>query len=52
MRKWVIDPGAPSAADAIGGYAALLIPIGVILLVFAVGFWVFQRETPHIAENL
>jgi ABC-2 type transport system permease protein len=52
MREWVIDPHAPSAAEAIGGYAALLIPIGVILLVFAVGFWVFQRETPHIAENL
>src|SRR5213075_1547354 len=27
MRKWVIDPHAPSAAEAIGGYAALLIPI-------------------------
>jgi ABC-2 type transport system permease protein len=52
MRKWVIDPSAPSAAEAIGGYVALLIPIGVILAVFAVGFWVFQRETPHIAENL
>jgi ABC-2 type transport system permease protein len=52
MRKWVIDPGAPSAVEAIGGWVAMLIPIGVILLVFAVGFWVFQRETPHIAENL
>jgi ABC-2 type transport system permease protein len=52
MRKWVIDPSAPSAAEAIGGYAHLLIPIGVIVGVFAVGFWVFQRETPHIAENL
>jgi ABC-2 type transport system permease protein len=52
MRKWVIDPNAPSAAEAIGGYAALLIPIGVIVAVFALGFWVFQRETPHIAENL
>jgi ABC-2 type transport system permease protein len=52
MRKWVIDPSAPSAAEAIGGTAKLLIPIGVILAVFALGFWVFQRETPHIAENL
>ena len=52
MRKWVIDPHAPSASEAIGGYVPLLIPIGVIVGVFAVGFWVFQRETPHIAENL
>jgi ABC-2 type transport system permease protein len=52
MRKWVIDPGAPSSAEAIGGYWKLLVPIGVIVGVFALGFWVFQRETPHIAENL
>jgi ABC-2 type transport system permease protein len=52
MRRWVIDPHAPSAAAAIGGSAKLLIPIGVIVGVFALGFWVFQRETPHIAENL
>jgi ABC-2 type transport system permease protein len=52
MRKWVIDPNAPSAAEAIGGSAKLLIPIGVIVAVFGIGFWVFQRETPHIAENL
>jgi ABC-2 type transport system permease protein len=52
MRKWVIDPEAPSAAEAIGGSWKLLIPIGVILGVFALGFWVFQRETPRIAENL
>jgi ABC-2 type transport system permease protein len=52
MRKWVIDPSAPSAAEAIGGAGKLLIPIGVILGVFALGFWVFQRETPRIAENL
>ena len=52
MREWVIDPNAPSAADAIGGYARLLIPIGVIVVVFVLGLWVFQRETPRIAENL
>jgi ABC-2 type transport system permease protein len=52
MRKWVIDPSAPSAAEAIGGAAKLAIPIGTIFVVFALGFWVFQRETPHIAENL
>jgi ABC-2 type transport system permease protein len=52
MRKWVIDPNAPSAAAAIGGGWKLLLPIGVIVAVFALGFWVFQRETPRIAENL
>jgi ABC-2 type transport system permease protein len=52
MRQWVIDPSAPSAVEAIGGWTAMLIPIGVIVAVFVIGFWVFQRETPHIAENL
>jgi ABC-2 type transport system permease protein len=52
MREWVIDPSAPSAAEAIGGYARLLIPIGAIVVVFVLGLWVFQRETPRIAENL
>ena len=52
MRKWVIDPSAPSAVEAIGGWPRMAIPIGVILAVFAIGLWVFQRETPRIAENL
>jgi hypothetical protein len=30
----------------------LLIPVGIVAAIFAVGFWVFFRETPRIAENL
>jgi ABC-2 type transport system permease protein len=52
MRKAVIDPSAPSAAQAIGGGARLLIPFGIIAVVFALGYWVFNREAPRIAENL
>jgi ABC-2 type transport system permease protein len=52
FRYAVIDPGAPSAAEAAGGPVMLLIPIGLILGIFALGFWVFDREAPHIAEQL
>ena len=52
FRYAVIDPGAPSAAEAVGGPVMLLIPIGLILGIFALGFWVFDREAPHIAEQL
>ncbi len=52
LRHAVIDPSAPTAADAIGGGARLLIPLAVTVGVFALGFWVFAREAPRIAEEL
>jgi ABC-2 type transport system permease protein len=52
MRHVLIDPAAPTAADAIGGGVRLLIPLAVIAVVFAVGIWVFAKEAPRIAENL
>jgi ABC-2 type transport system permease protein len=52
MRHAVIDPGAPTAADVIGGAGWLLVPLAVTALVVALGAWVFTREAPRIAENL
>jgi ABC-2 type transport system permease protein len=52
LRYAVIDPNAPTAGEAIGGDVRLLIPLGVTLAVFALGFWVFAREAPRIAEEL
>ena len=52
VRHAVIDPGAPSAAQAIGGAERLLIPAALILAVLVLGFWVFSREAPRIAEEL
>jgi ABC-2 type transport system permease protein len=52
MRHAMIDPAAPTAGDALGGDVRLLIPIGVITLIFIIGLWVFNRETPRLAENL
>jgi ABC-2 type transport system permease protein len=43
---------APSASYAIGGTAWLAIPIGIVAVIFAVGFWFFNREAPRIAEQL
>jgi ABC-2 type transport system permease protein len=51
-RKALLDPAAPSAAAAIGGTARLLIPLGIIALMFGLGLWFFNREAPRIAENL
>jgi ABC-2 type transport system permease protein len=52
MRHSVFDPSAASAAAAIGGYARLCVPIGITLAIFALGFWVFNRTAPEVAENL
>ncbi len=47
-----VDPRAPSAARAIGGYPHLLVPLGIVVGVFCFGLWFFNREAPRIAENL
>jgi ABC-2 type transport system permease protein len=51
-RKALLDPNAPSAVRAIGGYPRLLLPLAIIGLLFALGLWFFNREAPRISENL
>ncbi len=52
MRRAVLDPTAPSAMDAAGGPLMLMIPIGITAFIVVLGFWVFNREAPKIAEEL
>jgi ABC-2 type transport system permease protein len=42
----------PSAAYALRGWEYVLIPVGLIIVVFIVGVWFFNREAPRISENL
>jgi ABC-2 type transport system permease protein len=51
-RHWLIDPDAPGAAATAGGVERLLIPGGILVATLVVGFWVFAREAPRIAEEL
>ncbi len=52
MRHAMFDPSAPSAADAAGGPLMLLIPISIVVGVVCLGYWVFNREAPRIADEL
>ena len=52
LRHAIVDPQAPTAAEAIGGAAWLLVPAGIVVVLFALGFWVFNREAPRVAEEL
>jgi ABC-2 type transport system permease protein len=51
-RHWVIDPGAPGAVSAAGGWTYLLAPIGLFVAICAIGAWYFNRAAPRIAEEL
>lgn len=51
-RHWLIDPGAPTAAEAAGGAVYLLVPAAMVVGIFVLGYWVFSREAPRIAEEL
>jgi len=52
VRHALIDPTAPSAAEAIGGAARLLLPLALVLVICALGYWTFNRSAPRIAEEL
>jgi ABC-2 type transport system permease protein len=52
MRHALVDPSAPTAMTVLGGWQWLIVPVGIVVLLFALGWWVFTREAPRIAENL
>jgi ABC-2 type transport system permease protein len=52
FRHAMITHGTLSAGQALGGWAALLKPLGIVVAIFALGFWVFNRSAPLVAENL
>jgi ABC-2 type transport system permease protein len=51
-RHAIVDASAPSAAEAMGGAVWLLIPLALLIGVCALGYVVFDRSAPHIAEEL
>jgi ABC-2 type transport system permease protein len=52
FRHAMITHSTISASQALGGWAALLAPLAIVLGLFALGFWVFNRSAPLVAENL
>jgi ABC-2 type transport system permease protein len=52
FRHAMVTHGTLSAGEALGSWAGLLEPLGVTAAVFVLGFWVFNRSAPYVAENL
>ncbi len=52
FRHIYINQATPSAGALLGSMTALLEPIGIVLAIFVLGFYVFNRTAPHVAEDL
>ena len=52
FRHAVINHSTLSAGQALGGWGQLAEPLAIVVGVFALGFWVFNRAAPVVAENL
>ncbi len=51
-RHAFVSAEFPTAAEAIGGGLLILIPIGIALATLVIGFVVFDRQAPYVAERL
>jgi ABC-2 type transport system permease protein len=51
-RQWIVEPNAPTAVAAMGGWGRFSISIVVFVLVCVAAVWIFRREAPRIAEDL
>jgi ABC-2 type transport system permease protein len=52
FRHAMITHHTLTAGQALGSWYALLEPLAIVVAVFALGFWVFNRSAPLVAENL
>lgn len=51
-RRLVLGNGTPSAADAIGDAALLLVPLFIVAVTVIAGYVTFDRLAPRVAERL
>ncbi|MFN8163271.1 MAG: ABC transporter permease [Solirubrobacterales bacterium] len=51
-RKWIIEPDAPSAVAAMGGWGRFSISVAVFAVICVAAVWIFRHEAPRIAEDL
>jgi ABC-2 type transport system permease protein len=52
VRHWIIDPTAPTAVEAVGGWTHMIAPTMIFVATCVIGVWVFSRAAPRVAEEL
>jgi ABC-2 type transport system permease protein len=51
-RKLVVDPNAPDAVQAVGGWGNFLLSVAIAVGICVIAAWYFNREAPRVAEEL
>ena len=52
FRHAFITHATPSVGALLGSMAAIAVPVAIVLAIFVLGFWVFNRIAPRVAEDL
>jgi ABC-2 type transport system permease protein len=52
FRHAMINHATLSAGQVLGSWAGLIEPLALVAVIFVLGFWYFNRQAPHIAEDL
>jgi len=52
FRHAFITHATPSVGALLGSMAAIAAPVAIVLAVFVLGFWAFNRIAPRVAEDL
>jgi len=52
FRHAFITHATPSVSALLGSTAAIALPVAIVVAIFALGFWVFNRIAPRVAEDL
>jgi ABC-2 type transport system permease protein len=52
FRHAMVTHSTPSAGQVLGSQLAVLEPVGITVAVFVLGFYVFNRTAPRVAEDL
>jgi ABC-2 type transport system permease protein len=52
FRHAFITHATPSVGALLGSMAAISVPVAIVVAVFILGFWVFNRIAPRVAEDL
>lgn len=52
FRHAFITHATPSVGALLGSMSRVALPVAIAVAIFALGFWVFNRMAPHVAEDL
>ena len=52
FRHAFVTHATPSAGALLGSQAQIAEPVAIVVIIFVLGFWVFNRTAPRVAEDL